>query len=96
MVVRCRGVVTRGLQAHSCALLSDGGALCWGNNGFGDVILVDGFFVAAKTIVYRTIDTFLSQVGDGTTTYHFKPVAVVGLSSGVAALAAGQVRFVCG
>ena len=95
----CPGVVTRGLQAHSCALSSGGGVSCWGNNVFGDVILVVGFLWACfscKEDYYLTIDAFFSQVGDGTTTFHFRPVAVVGLNSGVAALAAGQVRFVCG
>ena len=37
-----------------------------------------------------------AQFGDGTTTSHYTPVAVAGLSSGVAMVALGLVRRVCG
>ncbi len=50
---------------HTCAVKTDGGAVCWGWNYSG-------------------------QLGDGTTTSRSAPTAVFGLSSGVAALAAGS------
>jgi len=56
--------------AHTCAILSSGGVVCWGDDGYG-------------------------QLGDGAPqAQSLVPAAVSGLSSGVAAIAAGD-AFTC-
>ncbi len=47
--------------------------------------------VAGK-MLSRLTTCFVDQVGDGTTTSRLTPVAVVGLGSGVAMVALGDVR----
>jgi hypothetical protein len=40
-------------------------------------------------------DVFFAQLGDGTSSWRYTPVAVIGLSSGIASLALGSVRLFC-
>ena len=85
-----------GLQGHSCAVLSSGAVSCWGFNGAGQVIAAAcsrGSWVCARR--HCAADELMSaQVGDGTSgTNRLTPVAVVGLGSGVANVALGDVRL---
>ena len=86
-----------GLQYHSCAVLSSGAVSCWGWNNDGEVsALADlrgGCVCAWGDAVCADIRCFV-QVGDGTRTSRLTPVAVVGLGSGVANVALGEVRLI--
>ncbi len=93
------------LQSHSCAVSSGGALSCWGSNSIGQVIFVslreggggegvsgcgcDGF---VRSMMLLTT-CLLVQLGDGSTTQRGTPVAVAGLSSGVAMVALGAVRL---
>jgi hypothetical protein len=88
--------VTCGLQDHSCALLSEGAVKCWGSNAYGQVksfCIFEGCVeVCACEFVFFDIRAFV-QLGDNTTTSRPLPVNVVGLGSGVASVALGEVIF---
>ena len=64
-------------RGHTCALTASGGVNCWGSNGY----------TAPSGITY-----FLGLLGDGTTTDHYTPVDVSGLSSGVTTIVAGALH----
>ena len=94
------GDLTRVMQDHSCAVTSEGGLKCWGDNGSGQVMvhvvvfssaeLSVCLFLASSLLLLTTLCPSL-QLGDGTRTNRLTPVSVVGLSSGVAAIALGRV-----
>ena len=76
---------------------------CWGNNDYGQVMLVVLFLRGAvarcgggagrDVFVADEVFCFRVQVGDGSTTQRNTPVSVSGLGSGVAMIALGAVRF---
>ena len=112
------GVATIAVGAqHTCVLTISGGALCWGSNGgkLGDgttagrltptpVVGLASGVVAIAPGQYHTCavttgglarcwgDNYYGQLGDGTTTTRLTPTAVIGLSSGAAAIAADHYR----
>jgi alpha-tubulin suppressor-like RCC1 family protein len=100
-------------QLHTCAALTAGGAMCWGNNGDGRLgiggaggsfstpvavfglssgvgaIAAGNTHTCAVTTAGAALcwgDNFHGQLGDGTTVDSPLPVAVSGLGSGVAAI----------
>jgi hypothetical protein len=91
----------RVLQYNSCAVTSEGGLKCWGDNGSGQVMvhvvvfssaeLSVCLFLASSLLLLTTL-CFSLQIGDNTSTLRLTPVSVVGLSSGVTSIAVGDVR----
>jgi hypothetical protein len=105
-----------GTNFHTCALVTNGGAKCWGFNDVGTVgdgttierhspvnvsglasgvveITTGTFHTCAVTIaggVKCWGDNGSGQVGDGTNAPRTAPVDVVGLTSGVAFIGAGE------
>lgn len=105
-------------QGHACALTLGGGVKCWGHNDFGQ--LGDGTQTTHRTAVdVSSLGSGVSaiapgeshtcaltlggavkcwgsnqfgQLGDGTTTERLTAVDVSGLNSGVSAVAAGRVH----
>jgi alpha-tubulin suppressor-like RCC1 family protein len=110
--------VTAG-SSHTCALLANGSAKCWGANQSGQLgisntapnntaptpVLGGGGSVTARDIAAGRNHTCAvradgavrcwgsngsGQLGDGTTTTRLSPVAVLGLTDPVVAIAAGE------
>ncbi len=93
-------VLTHVSQQHSCAVTSGGGVKCWGFNNAGQVMhheLQCFFFCETLGVCYARREAacrsrcVVLQLGDGTTIDRSTPVSVVGLSSGVASIALGEV-----
>ena len=92
-------------DSHTCALTAGGGVKCWGSNGMGSTpvnivglssgvtaLAAGGGHACAVTAgggVKCWGSNGSGELGDGTATPRSTPVDVVGLSSGVTALAAG-------
>ncbi len=90
--------------SRTCALTSGGGVKCWGSNGSYTPVNVVGLTSGVSAIAagrghYCAVTSSGGvkcwggnddgQLGDGTTTYRTTPVDVVGLTSGISAIAAG-------
>jgi len=101
---------------HNCALTASGGAVCWGSNSTGQLgggtttdspvpIAALGLESGVTTLALGSSHTCAltgaggvwcwgyngyGQLGDGTTTWRYSPVAVPELQSGAIAIAAGQ------
>jgi hypothetical protein len=93
--------VTLAMQFHTCALFSSGAVSCWGSNSYGQVTLVVRFGGAVVCWGWRCVchaddAVLVAQIGDGTTSNRHTPVAIASLSSGVAIIAANDVRCFLG
>lgn len=93
---------------HTCALTTGGGVKCWGGDDRDvvpvDVVGLDSGVdrIDAGNEFTCAVTTeggakcwgfnFFGELGDGTSTSRSTPVAVVGLNSGVAAIAAGMIH----
>ena len=71
----------------------------WPSDAFWDIagrglLCVAGGEVGGTLHCAADLFFFVEQLGDGSTSNRFTPVAVVGLSSGVAMVALGEVRLI--
>jgi hypothetical protein len=94
--------VTCRLQSHSSLVSSGDAVSCLGHNYYGQVMLLQCVILFERCMTWCVVmrgcivwlTTFLYvQLGDGSTTQRVAPLAVAGLSSGVAVLALGGVRL---
>ena len=80
---------------HSCAVTLSGGVKCWGYNFFGACTIalrLNTCVFELLTCLFHVLHMLPGQVGDGSSTSRCLPVNVNGLTSGVAAAAAGNIH----